>query len=88
MHTLLLVVLVFLVFCVGVSRFGRPWRRERTSVTADQKRQFVDALLPHAEAAMRERGATDDEIASALAKVRAAERSFKDSKSDYVPGAW
>ena len=88
MHTLLLVLLVVLLLSVGVSRFGWPWRRERTSVTADQKRQFVEMLLPHAEAAMRERGATDDEIASALAKVRAAERAFRDSKSNSVPGAW
>lgn len=88
MHTLLLALLVVLVFCVGVSRFGWPWKRVRTSVTADQKRQFVEVLLPHAEAAMRQRGATDDEIASALAKVRAAERAFRDSKSDHVPGAW
>ena len=88
MHTLVLVILVGLVLCVGVSRFGRPWKRERTSVTADQKRRFVEALLPHAEAAMRQRGAGEDEIASALAKVRAAERAFDDSKSDHVPGAW
>jgi hypothetical protein len=88
MHTLLLAVLVVLVFCVGVARFGWPWKRERTSVTADQKRQFVEGLLPHAEAAMRQRGASEAEIASALAKVRAAERAFRDSKSDHVPGAW
>jgi hypothetical protein len=88
MQTLLLTLLVGLVFCVGVARFGWPWKRERTSVTADQKRRFVEALLPHAEAAMRQRGASEDEIASALAKVRAAERAFEDSKSDHVPGAW
>jgi hypothetical protein len=88
MHTLVLVVLVGLVISVGVARFGWPWQRERTSVTADEKRRFVEALLPHAEAAMRQRGASDDEIASALAKVRAAERAFRDSKSDHVPGAW
>ena len=83
-----MVILVGLVLCVGVSRFGRPWKRERTSVTADQKRRFVEALLLHAEAAMRQRGAGEDEIASALAKVRAAERALEDSKSDHVPGAW
>ena len=88
MHTVLLILLVGLVISVGVSRFGRPWNRERTSVTADQKRRFVEALLPHAEAAMRQRGASDAEIASALAKVRAAERAFRDSKSDHVRGAW
>jgi hypothetical protein len=88
MHTLVLVLLVGLVISVGVLRFGRPWQRERTSVTADEKRRFVEALLPHAEAAMRQRGASDAEIASALAKVRAAERAFTDSTTDRVPGAW
>ncbi len=88
MHTFLWVLLVGLVLCVGVARFGRPWRRERTSVSADQKRQFVEALLPHAEAAMRQRGATEGEIARAMAKVRAAERAFEDAKSDHVPGVW
>jgi hypothetical protein len=88
MHTLLLVLLVGLVVSVGVARFGLPWQRERTSVTADEKRRFVEALLPHAEAAMRQRGASEAEIASALAKVRAAERAFTDTTTDHVPGAW
>lgn len=88
MHTLLLIVFVGLVICTGIARFGLPWKRERTSVTADQKRRFVEALLPHAEAAMRQRGAGEDEIASAPAKVRAAERAFTDSTTDHVPGAW
>ena len=88
MHTLLLILLVGLVLSIGVSRFGRPWKRERTSVTADEKRRFVEGLLPHAEAAMRQRGASEEEIASALAKVRAAERAFADSRTDHVRGAW
>jgi hypothetical protein len=83
-----LIVLVALVLAVGVSRFGWPWRRERTSVTAGQKRQFVEGLLPQAEEAMRRRGASEDEIAEALAKVRAAEDELGDSKTDHVPGAW
>ena len=88
MHTLLLILLVGLVLSIGVSRFGRPWKRERTSVNADEKRRFVEGLLPHAEAAMRQRGASEEEIASALAKVRAAERAFADSRTDHVRGAW
>ena len=88
MQTVVLIVLVVLVFAVGVSRFGWPWRRERTSVTAVEKRQFVEGLLPQAEEAMRQRGASEAEIAAALAKVRAAEDGLDDSKSDHVPGAW
>jgi hypothetical protein len=88
MHDLVLIVLVVLVLAVGVSRFGWPWRRERTSVTAEQKRQFVEGLLPQAEEAMRQRGASEAEIAEGLARVRAAEGDLNDSKSDRVPGAW
>ena len=88
MHALILIVLVGLTLAVGVSRFGWPWRRERTSVTAVEKREFVEALLPQAEEAMRQRGASEDEIAEALAKVRAAEADLRDSKSDHVPGAF
>lgn len=84
----MLIALLVLVFAVGVSRFGWPWRRERTSVTAEQKRQFVEGLLPQAEEAMRRRGASEGEIAAALAKVRAAENDLNDSKTDHVPGAW
>jgi hypothetical protein len=88
MHALVLIALVGLALAVGVSRFGWPWRRERASVTAEQKRQFVESLLPQAEEAMRQRGASEDEICEALAKVRAAEGDLNDSKSDHVPGAW
>jgi hypothetical protein len=45
-------------------------------------------LLPQAEEAMRQRGASEAEIAEALARVRAAEGDLNDSKSDRVPGAW
>ena len=37
---------------------------------------------------MRRRGASEDEIAEALAKVRAAEENLTDSTTDHVPGAW
>ena len=88
MHTLGLIVLVILVLAVGVSRFGWPWSRERTSVSAEQKRQFVEGLLPQVEEALRRRGASEAEIDAARAKVRAAEDDLNDSMSDHVPGAW
>ena len=88
MAALLLIVRVALTLAVGVSRFGWPWRRERTSVTADEKRRFVEGLLPQAEEAMRQRGASEEEIAEARAKIRAAEDELEDSKRGSAPGAW